>query len=50
MFIQNKLGGLSADNMAIQAVKNVPGNNFCADCDALSMLYILIIYIIFKNK
>lgn len=31
---KNKLGGLSADNMSIQAMKNVPGNHSCVDCDA----------------
>ena len=34
VFLQNKLGGLSADNMSIQAMRNVAGNHSCVDCDA----------------
>lgn len=32
--LKNKLGCIAADNMAIQTMKNVAGNNACADCDA----------------
>lgn len=49
---KNKLGGSSADNMSIQAMKNVPGNHACADCDAASMRVLTIklkVKLVLKN-
>ena len=37
--LKAKNGGPAADNVTIQTMKSLPGNNTCADCDAINPVW-----------